>query len=60
MFCFSISNEWTEFPFVKRIDPNYQVTEHSHHSRYQEAAVGEFGGHLLTIRHPDWGCVAYM
>lgn len=53
MFWYSVSNEMAEFSFIKRIDPNYQVTELSHHFPNLEATFCEFSGHLLTARHPD-------
>lgn len=49
MFWHAVSNEMRELCFIKRMDPKYQITE-----PYQEAAFGEFGGHLLIARPPDW------
>lgn len=34
MFWYSVSNEVTEYNFIKRIDPKYQVTELRHHFPY--------------------------
>ena len=43
---------------MKRIDPNYKYLNIA--ITLQEATFDEFGGHLLIIRHPDWGCDTYM